>query len=369
MLMKLLHATLIPLSLHAARAFTLSPNYVARFGRTSKTVRKTVGFLASSSSSAQLSALSSISSRRNLDHAVTFSQYAARQAGDIMLQTAGKIAVKGTKSNAKDLVTESDIACQELIQKLLKKGFPDDFFLGEENVDAGSDASQEALSKALLLGSDSTNNDDGEDDRLLFIVDPIDGTTNFQAGLPIFCVSIGVVHLATQEVVAGVIYNPALNEMTTAIIGEGAYLNGKKLELSNSTTQDEGEEQLKLAQSLVNVGFPVVKESTLNISCKTVAALATRVRGLRMMACASQVMAWVAHDTFQVYTSWDLNAWDVAAGICIVREAGGCVMDFNGNDASLVGSRDLIITSPTGGRVLGQELRQIMEETGCLEYE
>ena len=104
-------------------------------------------------------------------------------------------------------------------------------------------------------------------------------------------------------------------------------------------------------------------------SSLAVAALATKVRGLRMMACASQVMAWVAQDVFQVYTSWDLNAWDVAAGICIVREAGGSVMDFEGNAATLVGSRDLIITSPTGWEALGLELRQVMEDAGCMEYE
>jgi len=178
----------------------------------------------------------------------------------------------------------------------------------------------------------------------------------------LFCASIGVVDLKTRSILAGVIHNPVLNETSSAIQGKGAYLNGKLL-LPKTT-----ESVIPLSQSMVNVGFPVVKESTLRASSKAVSALATRVRGLRMIACASQAMAWVAHDKFQVYTSWDLNAWDVAAGIVIVREAGGSVMDFDGKPAK-ISSRDLIITSPSGREELGNELRDIFKSAECMEYD
>lgn len=190
---------------------------------------------------------------------------------------------------------------------------------------------------------------------------------NFQAGLPLFCASIGVVawNATTQkpEIQVAVIYNPILNEITSAVAGRGAYLNGKRL-----TTNTGVSSEIPLNECLVNVGFPVVKESTLRASSKAVAALATQVRGLRMIACASQVSAWAARNQFQAYLSWDLNAWDVCAGILIVKESGGCVLDFASGKEATIESRDLIFTSPTCGRMLAEELRQVLEDNDCLEY-
>ena len=97
---------------------------------------------------------------------------AARQAGEIMRQTTGRIAVQKTKSNVRDIVTDSDVACQQVIRQTVEAVFPDHAFLGEEDVASGSDASMRALKNAL----------DDKEGRLLWIVDPIDGTTNFQAG-------------------------------------------------------------------------------------------------------------------------------------------------------------------------------------------
>jgi myo-inositol-1(or 4)-monophosphatase len=269
-----------------------------------------------------------------------------------MKRTTGRIAVKKEKANVRDLVTDSDIACQQVIRQTIDAVFPSSLVLGEEDVGYGSQASIQALEDVL------SNREEGQ---LLWIVDPIDGTTNFQAGLPFFCASIGVVALSKSgepEIMVGVIYNPILDEMTCAVRGRGAYLNGQRIK-NEKTSQ-------KLEESLVNVGFPVVKESTLKASAQAVAALATKVRGLRMIACASQVLAWIARDKFQVYVSWDLNAWDVCAGMLIVRESGGVIMDFKGSEASIA-SRDMIFTSQTGG--LGDEIRQILDQHDCLEYD
>mmetsp|Transcript_10448 Transcript_10448/g.14769 ORF Transcript_10448/g.14769 Transcript_10448/m.14769 type:complete len:178 (+) Transcript_10448:787-1320(+) len=176
-----------------------------------------------------------------------------------------------------------------------------------------------------------------------------------------FCTSIGVVSLAKEipEVVVGVIYNPILNEMVSAIKGKGCYINDKII-----TNSEKDDEKMTLDQSLVNIGFPVSSESTLNASSKTVASLATKVRGLRMIASASQVMSWVAQAKLDAYISWDLNAWDVAAGMIIVQEAGGCVRNFDGSTANIL-SRDMIVTS---NKYLNEELREVLSSYDCLTY-
>lgn len=191
----------------------------------------------------------------------------------------------------------------------------------------------------------------------------------WSSGLPLYCTSIGVVSLsdnAQPEVVAGVIYNPALDEMTSAIRGHGAYLNGERIPTA-AISADDDESGIPLKDALVNVGFPVVKESTLAASSRAVSTLATKVRGLRMVAVAAQVMAWVSQNKFQIYISWDLNAWDVAAGMLIVEEAGGTVTDFYGEKATIQ-SRDLIVCSGPGGADLSEELRLTLQDNDCLKY-
>jgi len=316
--------------------------------------------------------------RRDLQHVLNTIEKAAYSAGKIALSTAGRIAVKSTKANTRDLVTESDLACQRLIEKIVMEEFPDDVFLGEEGIDIGGGdaaiASSDALRKALGIAREG----DVNLDRLIFVVDPIDGTTNFQAGLPMYAVSIGVVSLAGSEpeVVAGAIYNPALGEMTSAVRGGGCYLNNIRIDPTVPPVDNRQREPRRqttvLSQSLVNVGFPVCKESTLQVSSRAVTALATRVRGLRMVACASQAMAWVALSKFDAYFSWDLNAWDIAAGMVIVEESGGSVCNFDGTRAD-VSSRDMIITcrpeSVGEEGLLRDELIEVLRDNDCLEYE
>jgi len=341
---------------------------------------------------------------RNLQHILHTIEYAAYTAGKVALSTSGQIAIKSTKANIRDLVTESDVKCQQLIREIIEGEFPQDLFLGEEDVDLSGGDSSCASSAALDAvlsgdggslsfddGDDACNNDDGngeEEDRLLFIVDPIDGTTNFQAGLPIYAMSIGVVALpssssssSSPEVVAGVIFNPTLGEMTSAVRGRGCYLNNRRLQPPQQQQHELPPRTSILNQSLINVGFPISKESTLQASSKAVAALATKVRGLRMVACASQAMAWVAQSKFNAYFSWDLNGWDVAAGIVIVEESGGLVSKMvvddgagDGMTSSRAGveTRDMIITCPCERRgeegLLRDELIEVLKENDCLEY-
>ena len=302
------------------------------------------------------STASNHSDGRSLQDVLATAERAARQAGNIIRATAGNIAISNTKANAKDLVTASDIECQQVIENIILEAYPGDLFLGEENVESGRNASIAALQSAL---SQLTS-------TLLWIVDPIDGTTNFQAGLPICCVSIGVLGRNTTtgapEILAGVIYNPILDEMVTAVQGGGAFVNGKRIQSSKASTA------VVLSSSLINVGFPVVNESTLRASSKAVTALSTQCRGLRMFACASQLMSWVAQDKFQSYIAWDLNAWDMAAGVLIVQEAGGCLLELKDGRPATISSRDLVVSSPSGGVMLGQEILTVLRDNDCIDY-
>ena len=176
----------------------------------------------------------------------------------------------------------------------------------------------------------------------------------------------------TPEVVAGVIYNPTLGEMLSAVKGRGCYLNNKRIKSKTGTdnTRQKPRESV-LGESLINIGFPISKESTLLASSRAVTALATKVRGIRMIACASQAMAWVAQSKFASYFSWDLNAWDVAAGMVIIEEAGGFVSKFDGTKAD-ISTRDMIMTCPpeVSGEdgLLRDELIQVLTDNDCLEY-
>lgn len=220
-----------------------------------------------------------IKTRHNVQHILSTIEHAAHIASRIAISTSGIIDIQRTKANTRDLVTDSDIQCQNVIREIIMKEFPTALFLGEEDVvvvdndDGGSGGgSSEASSAALMsvlkksLSSSSSSGvtmeeEEGatasassaeeEEDRLVFIVDPIDGTTNFQAGLPIYAMSIGVVSLqqhsssssssSSPEVIAGVIYNPALGEMISAVKGRGCYLNN--IRLDSSTRRQQQQEQ------------------------------------------------------------------------------------------------------------------------------
>ena len=324
--------------------------------------------------------------KRNLQSVLHTAEKAAYQAGQIMIQTSGKISISKTKVNTSDLVTESDLECQRVIKEIVKHDWPLDSFLGEEDVEPGSVASENALDQVLSLSNPSgsikedgdSSDNDGQivyDEKLVWVVDPIDGTTNFQAGLPMFCVSIGVVLLKPNkepQVIAGVIYNPILKEMISAVRGRGCYINGKSLPsniIDESKRMDFDDDGLPLNKALINVGFPVYSEGTLQASSRAVTALATKVRGLRMIASASQVMSWVAQGKLNAYVSWDLNAWDIAAGMVIVEESGGFISDFNGNRASIM-TRDMITSCNEGNskHMLSKAILEVLKENDCLEY-
>ncbi|MBE9548730.1 MAG: inositol monophosphatase [Proteobacteria bacterium] len=223
---------------------------------------------------------------------------AARKAGDIIhryLPKMGRIAV--SKKTRNDYVTEVDRACEYAIVSHIRKLHPDHAILAEEG------------------GAD------GESDEL-WIIDPLDGTSNFLHGIPHYAISIA--HQVKGRLVAGVIYDPIKEELFTAARGRGAYLNDQRMRV----TPRPGLEGAIMATAL-----PFRKRRHLQQSLDTLAAVFTEVEDIRRAGSAALDLAYVAAGRLDGYWEMGLDRWDIAAGILLVREAGGVVTDFSGNDS------------------------------------
>ncbi|MFK7691445.1 inositol monophosphatase family protein [Paenibacillus sp. HJGM_3] len=235
----------------------------------------------------------------------------AAKAGEWIKLKLGAHAMLDVKSSAQDLVTEVDRGSESLIRNLIRTHFPTHAFLGEEGVGAGANASVQALKE--VSGAE-----------YLWIVDPIDGTTNFVHGFPFFSVSIALAHKG--EVIVGVIYDPFHDELFVAEKGKGAYLKGKRMQVSGDA---------KLSDSLIATGFPAGTTSTLPVNMKGLQALAPKVRNTRVIGSAALHLAYVAAGRLSGFWEIGLNSWDIAAGALLVREAGGEVTDTLGRPYSL----------------------------------
>jgi myo-inositol-1(or 4)-monophosphatase len=223
----------------------------------------------------------------------------AREAGALLMQyfhQGLKIEYKGDA----DLVTAADRASEKLIRERIGKQFPSHDVLGEE--------------QGL--------NDQGSDYR--WYVDPLDGTTNFAHGYPVFCVSMALEHRAPGlpgKRVAGVVYDPTRDELFTAEPGIGAQLNGKAIHVSKTT---------ELKECLVATGFPSHKRHK-NPNIHFYHQITLRTHGVRRAGSAALDLCNVASGRFDGFWEFNLNPWDTAAGVLIVEEAGGRVTRFNGS--------------------------------------
>lgn len=216
----------------------------------------------------------------------------AREAGALLLAHAGEPLEVREKGARGDLVTLADRASEALIVSRLRDASPHGTILGEEG---GSSA-----------GS--------SDER--WIVDPLDGTTNYAHGYPIYCVSIA--YEVAGEVVAGVIYAPVLDEVFAAERGSGATCNGRPLRVSDARM---------LVEALVCTGF---KPDHYDRNGENFARLSRRAQGVRRDGSAALDLAFVAAGRFEAFWELDLQSWDVAAGALIVSEAGGKVSALDG---------------------------------------
>lgn len=236
---------------------------------------------------------------------------AAREAGHLIRERIGQAREIGEKTSNVDLVTEVDKQSEAVIRTELLAAFPEHKILGEEGVAPGSEASAEALNKALSA-------------EYLWIVDPIDGTTNFVHGFPGCSVSIALAY--REEVIVGVIYDPLRDEMFTASKEQGAFVNGERIRVSQEDI---------LEVSLLATGFPGDKGWAREVNLRGMTALTPMCRNIRAVGSAALHLAYVACGRLSGFWEIDLNAWDLAAGSLLVQEAGGKVTDTEGDDYAL----------------------------------
>ena len=217
-----------------------------------------------------------------------------------------------------DLVTEVDRACEELLVKGLKGSFPDHDFLAEENVYASRGA------------------------RHKWIIDPLDGTTNFAHGFPWFAVSIALE--INGEVELGVVYHTMMDELFIAVKGEGAYLNGSRLRVSSRSP---------LRSSLLASGFPYDSATDRENNFAHFVNFQMGARGIRRAGAAALDLAYVAAGRLDGYWESKLKPWDVAAGQLLVSEAGGTVTGFGGEAYSVYNHRILASNGLIHGEMVG----------------
>ncbi|MFB9274930.1 inositol monophosphatase family protein [Cohnella cellulosilytica] len=255
----------------------------------------------------------------------------AAKAGEWIKSKSGTITQLDTKYSAQDLVTEVDKGAERMIRNLIATHFPDHAFLGEEGVEPGPKASATALAK--VSGAE-----------YLWIVDPVDGTTNYVHGFPFYSVSIALAYRG--EVIVGVVYDPSRDELFVAERGKGAYVHGRKMSIS-------AEE--KLAESLIATGFPPDPQVALPANLANIRHIAPKVRNLRVAGSAALHLAYVAAGRLSGFWEHNLSAWDVAAGSLLVQEAGGRMSDFGGEPYHLA-VRNVLATN---GRVHDELSREL----------
>lgn len=219
----------------------------------------------------------------------------AREAGAVQIAAfrSGDLGVQ-TKSNVYDVVTRIDKECEALIGRRIAERFPDHALLGEEDGERGK------------AGSDWR-----------WVVDPLDGTTNYSQGLPVFAVSIALQHRG--ETVVGVVYAPCPDELYTAVKGGGAWLaeRGKEPRRIRVARKES------LASAVLATGFPYDKDLNPDNNLDNVGRLLPRIRGLRRMGSAAYDLCAVAAGWIDGYWELALHEWDVCAASLIVEEAGG----------------------------------------------
>ncbi len=257
----------------------------------------------------------------------------AAKAGEWIQSKLGTITQLDTKYSMHDLVTEVDKGSERMIRNLVGTHFPHHAFLGEEGVEPGPEASAKAIR-------------DMGDAEYLWIVDPVDGTTNFVHGFPFFSVSIALAHRG--QVIVGVVYDPSRDELFVAERGKGAYVHGRSMHVS---------QELKLGQSLIATGFPAEQHVALPANLKGIQALAPKVRNLRSGGSAALHLAYVAAGRLSGFWEHNLSAWDIAAGGLLVEEAGGRLSDVAGERYHL-GVRNVVASNGHIHDELVEELRK-----------
>ena len=248
---------------------------------------------------------------------------AVRRAGEIQRQASrGTFEIR--KKGTIDLVTEVDVAVEKMVRALIAERYPDHDVLGEE------------------LGGPG----EGERSRYCWICDPLDGTTNFAHGLPLYCSTIALE--VDGELRVGAVYDPTRDELFTAIRGGGAFLNGERIRVSTAAT---------LIDSLLVTGFPYSVQEKLDEMLGLFGRFLSKARAVRRLGSAALDMCYVAAGRLDGFWEEGLNAWDIAGGVLIVQEAGGRITSLDGGPFVLRSGR--IIAS---NGLLHEEMRAVIAD-------
>lgn len=220
-----------------------------------------------------------------------------------------------TKSNVSDLVTRVDKESEDFIVKTILERYPDHKILGEEGGIRGNEAAD-----------------------YMWVVDPLDGTTNYSQGLPIFSVSVALQHKG--QTIAGVVYAPYIDELFMATKGGGAYMKCRQGEPKKISVSSKS----SLRVSLIGTGFPYDKHADPENNSANVAAILPHTRDLRRMGSAAYDLCCVACGLLDGYWEMSLNLWDVCAGNLIVEEAGGIVLHYrtDRNISEIAGNAEIV---------------------------
>ena len=242
------------------------------------------------------------------------------QAAFAMAEAAGDIHLRyfrthdlqqTTKLNDSDVVTIADKESEAAILNYIREHFPDHGIISEES------------------------GRDHEDREWRWVIDPLDGTTNFAMGLPPFCVSIALEH--NKEAVVGVVYSPYLKECFYAVKDCGAWLNGKPIHCS---------EKAEISKAVVATGMPYDRNDHPDNNLAEISRMAFRVRGIRRMGSAAIDLCYTAAGFFDAYWELNLNRWDVAAGQLIAREAGAIIESIRSDrNHSILASNPHLLTT------------------------
>jgi len=243
---------------------------------------------------------------------------AARSAGDLILRSADNAShLKIDQKGRNDFASEVDRMAEREIMNIIKLAYPDHGILAEESgVHAGND--------------------------FVWVIDPLDGTTNFLHGFPQYAVSIALKHKNRIEV--GVIYDPLRDELFTAKRGGGAMLNSRRLRVTNNTS---------MTGALIGTGFPFKNQQHLDAYVEMFKAVTIDSAGIRRAGSAALDLAYLAAGRLDGFWEIGLMEWDMAAGVLMVKEAGGVITDFSFNDQYLE-SGNIIAASPKMHQLLYQ---------------
>jgi myo-inositol-1(or 4)-monophosphatase len=251
---------------------------------------------------------------------------AARKAARALKRDFGEVEhLQVSLKGPANFVTAADRRAEETVYAELAKARPGYGFLGEEG-----------------------GRREGNDKSHTWIVDPLDGTTNFLHGIPQFAISIGLQR--DDAIVAGLIYNPITDELFTAERGKGAFLNDRRLRVAARKL---------LSDAVIACGLPHLGRGDLELGLRELGAVQDKVAGLRRFGAASLDLAFVAAGRLDGYWERNLSPWDMAAGLLLVREAGGFVTDIEGGDAMFT-RRNIV----AGNETMQRELQALLQAVG-----